>query len=599
MPVNMPLSTGEPRYRNFRRDGPRVMSKDLPGLTMAHSASSSSSPGSNTSGFFTKTSPSHRHSPPSTDKNHHHTSRSSDNQIIKGAEILRKQILHQQQNDKKQILYLHHRAAATTSKRVGPVLDDSLGDAMEMYVDKDDSSDWSEPFPPPQDETMMTMPSTPGSSIGMPWSPAEKSQNMSSFPEADNAKHWAQYLSSDSEDEGDDERGPATDDDNTTAILARAALMMASPPTQQLQKPARVTPDSSPPQHLVQRVHEMETSTFDSSDMDTRLFPDLLNGYLPHGLLECGPPAAKNQYMSLQLQQSRPAITCMHPNSMDLLKDLQEDEKEILHQQQQREAQRRQQQQIRSRSMERVVRRDRVNSSLTRSAPAAVEHGADPCHYIVPPRAPEYRRLLRDPGFLHAQRAGIVWQSIVSQHVRFPAQWWNGVRHPPLGVGPERQWSYLGRHRVRENPFLQHKVHHRGSAGRLLLHVIVRDIMTCEPTLDLAVGCFHPNARGIRATSSADPYLEDCRDIWLAIRQRTDEVSVMESLLQHGRDADESPLGAKHAIDNENLRAVFGETPPVHTIMALESELYELFSRRLDGTVPAAAVLLEEYVSEW
>jgi hypothetical protein len=183
-----------------------------------------------------------------------------------------------------------------------------------------------------------------------------------------------------------------------------------------------------------------------------------------------------------------------------------------------------------------------------------------------------------------------------------------------MGVGGERRpWNYLGRHRVRSNAYLKGRIPNRGSAGRLLLHLVVRDIMTLAPVLDISIGCFDPNARGVRKTVSLDPALEDCRDIWLAIRRRGDDISVIESLLKHNgrlqqqqqQDDEEddanngSPLGAKHAVHNGNMRAVFGETAPAQTVFALESELYELFSRHLDGRMPPAAVLLQHYLLEF
>jgi hypothetical protein len=167
-------------------------------------------------------------------------------------------------------------------------------------------------------------------------------------------------------------------------------------------------------------------------------------------------------------------------------------------------------------------------------------------------------------------------------------------------------WDYVGRHRVQENHHLNDLVRNRGSAGRLLLHIVVRDIMTGIPIQDIAVGCFHPSARGVRTSSAFDPSLEGCRDIWLALRRRVDDISVIESLLKRNEDdaniddnISESPLGGKHAVDNTNMRAVFGETPPVNTIFVAESEVYELFSNQLDGHTPPASILLQHFLKDW
>lgn len=131
------------------------------------------------------------------------------------------------------------------------------------------------------------------------------------------------------------------------------------------------------------------------------------------------------------------------------------------------------------------------------------------------------------------------------------------------------------------------------------MHVIIRDDRTAEPFMDLAIGCFHPNARGVRTSFHYDPSVQSCRDFWLAFRNRSEKTSLIDSLLLHEKIPEESPLGGKHAVDNNNMRAVFGELPPVHTIMTLESELYELLSLRRDGSLPPAAILLERYVPEW
>jgi len=185
----------------------------------------------------------------------------------------------------------------------------------------------------------------------------------------------------------------------------------------------------------------------------------------------------------------------------------------------------------------------------------------------------------------------------------------------------KREWTYLGRHRVQGDPKLTRVVGNRASSGRILLHLIVRDDISGEPIEDIACGCFHPNARGIRVTKNYDPTIEDCRDVWIAHRRRksvlvhgqddtetefSSYTTTLESLLQHqnkGR-VHLSPLGksnlggkdSKHAVTNNNLRTVFGSKPPVFTVFQLESQVFELFQQRLDGTVPASVALLRHYL---
>mmetsp|Transcript_21109 Transcript_21109/g.29818 ORF Transcript_21109/g.29818 Transcript_21109/m.29818 type:complete len:739 (+) Transcript_21109:368-2584(+) len=217
-----------------------------------------------------------------------------------------------------------------------------------------------------------------------------------------------------------------------------------------------------------------------------------------------------------------------------------------------------------------------------------------------------YGNLLKDPAYKHAQQAGILWQNIVGQHVRFPAKWWNGARSPPMGVEEASQqgWKYVARHNVKKNPTFMKLVRNRSAPGRLLLHVVVRDLMTWKPVQDIVIGCFHPNARGIRKVDKADPAQEKCRDVWLAIRKRSREgsVSLIDPLLTKGKSlkkANDSPLGNRKAVTNVNMRAVFGDKPPLSTVYILESELYDKMREAEENasmSKSAALILLEEFL---
>jgi len=220
---------------------------------------------------------------------------------------------------------------------------------------------------------------------------------------------------------------------------------------------------------------------------------------------------------------------------------------------------------------------------------------------VVSPFTNEYRLLQKDPAFLHAQGAGILWQSLVSQHVKFPSKWWNGSRSPALGLGERRLWQYIGRHRVGGDQALNRMVYNRGAAGRVLMHIIVKEESTLAPALDVAIGCFHPNARGVRTTAAFEPALEDCRDIWLATRRRfPDDLDVENSLRYHEEKnaaLGDSPLGPKHAVNNENMRAIFGEKPPLQTMFLLESELKSALTDHLaNQEMPPSLVLLQRYL---
>jgi len=259
----------------------------------------------------------------------------------------------------------------------------------------------------------------------------------------------------------------------------------------------------------------------------------------------------------------------------------------------------------------------------TRTEPAEIEvEGEGDCNsdshgdiHVVSPLSQQYGNLLgKSPAFQHAINAGALWQSLVSQHVRFPSDWWNNDRKPPLGSKhANHRWQYFDRYRVEADPVLCHFVHHRSSPGRLLLHIIVQDFMTFQPVMDVAIGCFHPNARGVRETKDHDPKDEDCRDVFMATRKRIDDVSVLDPLLAPSSVANkssvlrgsnivancESPLEAsKYAICNHNVRSVFGEKPPLQTIFLSESIVYERLSSTHEESSENghAVLLLQDYL---
>jgi hypothetical protein len=205
-----------------------------------------------------------------------------------------------------------------------------------------------------------------------------------------------------------------------------------------------------------------------------------------------------------------------------------------------------------------------------------------------PSLSAEYSRLLRDPAYLHAQKAGFLWQSLVGQQVRFPRHWWNGARSPPLGCSePDVPWQYMDRIPVFGHKLLKRLVRNRASPGRLLLHIVVQDLMTRKPVQDIAVGCFHASARGIRTSELADPALEDSRDVWIAVRKRS--VSVLDPWVP--QTPQKTPISGRK-VTNTNVRVVFGDQPPVETIFVPENELYE----RLSAPNWTALDLLEDFV---
>ena len=148
------------------------------------------------------------------------------------------------------------------------------------------------------------------------------------------------------------------------------------------------------------------------------------------------------------------------------------------------------------------------------------------------------------------------------------------------------------------------------------MHIIVQDLMTRAPLEDVVIGCFHPNAKGIREGERALARLERSRDLWMAVRKRSlVAVSAVDSLLCNNSNSagdDEwpgggcdgwattssrSPLGHGRRVTNANVRSVFGEKPPLETIFMAEDELYERLSVRiLDESMAPALAILREFV---
>ena len=191
-----------------------------------------------------------------------------------------------------------------------------------------------------------------------------------------------------------------------------------------------------------------------------------------------------------------------------------------------------------------------------------------------------------DEALAHAEKAGPFWVSLLRNHVRFPSKW-DGLLPPtsPAIYGHNHKWSkwyYVARHRVKGDKRLNSMdfgVHSRRSGGRILMRMIVRGIETQQVFREIAIGCFHPNSKGIRM---GDPSLEaeDVREIWMSVRWLMDiddseprldlraegrhyEGVVDNFLLQKKKSLDivtmGSTLGHRKAVNNGNVRAVSAE----------------------------------------
>lgn len=202
----------------------------------------------------------------------------------------------------------------------------------------------------------------------------------------------------------------------------------------------------------------------------------------------------------------------------------------------------------------------------------------------------------------HAHSAGSLWRSLVSNHVRFPRAWEEVL--PPSSPPIERpgykwsKWYYVARHRVKGDSKLnsqEYGVRSRRSGGRILMNVLVREMHSPLVCREVAVGCYHPNARGIR---SGDPVkqVEDVREVWMSVRWVIPEDATEPELNEYCEEDVEcfidgfltqrrrvldyqtmgSPLGHRKAVNNENVRAVFGDQPPLRTVNLYEDELAEI-----------------------
>lgn len=483
----------------------------------------------------------------------------SDRRVMKGAEILRRQIVEGLFQDDEQVMMMHQRGASSAPYDY----EDATKGSIPIYR-ADDDSDWSDPMPPPRQ-----------------LAPQERQES---------ERHAEGYISDPSDDEDDD-------GENTAQLLARARQLSLS------NEVASPRIGTRPNPFVEARLDERENTDIHDGQSTSwsPLFPNFQCGAFEQGMLQKAAQALKGSTKEF-CSSAEPKIkgnvmsprTALTGDSWDLLQDLQKQEAELF-----------------PPAKTTAVEKSQLNTpppkqreqppasppELSFVAPPRDIQGPDPSEFIVAPSSAAFFRLMQDEGYRHALHAGTLWQSIISQHVRFPETWWNGSRSPPMGVGVSQSWTFLGRHRVRSNPSLRDLVPTRNDAGRFLLHIIVRDIMSGEAILDIAIGAFHPNARGVRTTPAADPSLGSCRDIWIALRPRVDDETPIETLLLKSGQPDQSPLGSKRAIDNSNLRSVFGERPPVNTVFVLESELYEVLVHRQEQ--PASAALLERYYDKW
>ena len=232
-----------------------------------------------------------------------------------------------------------------------------------------------------------------------------------------------------------------------------------------------------------------------------------------------------------------------------------------------------------------------------------------------------------DPGYQHALAAGTVFQTLLGEQIRFPKTWFDGERTPYLlgdDMNKKGKWSYVASVPVRSDRFLNKLiVKNRTKPGRIMLHVVVRDDLNWTPTRHIALGVYHPNARGIRETDDPVPGDESLRMVWMAVRRCTgildeDDASFVAKetdlqrridtvLLQGGSfetSCRPSPLGGRHKVNNDNVRSIYGDEAPLETVFVSEKELYAILIKSADeqamqnikAKFSVALALLEQFV---
>ena len=207
-----------------------------------------------------------------------------------------------------------------------------------------------------------------------------------------------------------------------------------------------------------------------------------------------------------------------------------------------------------------------------------------------------------DEAVAHARRAGPVWRALVGNHVRFPSEWESalGSSKPPIASHLDwSKWYCVARHRVKGNKRLNSRevgVRSRRSGGRILMHLVVKEMHSQNISREIVVGCFHPNSKGIRR-GDPKPEDEDVREVYMCCRWTMYEGD-NEPTLDLGEEYDEyegvvdnflmqrrtyldyktmgSPLGARKAVRNENVRAIYGDQAPTIAIELHEDEFAEI-----------------------
>mmetsp|Transcript_14079 Transcript_14079/g.19778 ORF Transcript_14079/g.19778 Transcript_14079/m.19778 type:complete len:774 (+) Transcript_14079:97-2418(+) len=176
--------------------------------------------------------------------------------------------------------------------------------------------------------------------------------------------------------------------------------------------------------------------------------------------------------------------------------------------------------------------------------------------------------------YQNQKRTGVLWSHLVRQQAQLAGDWYDNsgfrAEGPKAFAALSKQknpsnlpWRYTRHDRFYSNSILEGFVPDRSSPGRILLHIVVRDERG-KYVEDLAVGCYHPYAYDLNQVMR-----EDCRVLWTAVRKKIDSWSKIDTLLDS---AQYTPLENGMEMKSSDIRAVYGELPPVETVFTSETD---------------------------
>eukprot|EP00594_Rhizosolenia_setigera_P013259 CAMPEP_0178962692 /NCGR_PEP_ID=MMETSP0789-20121207/14519_1 /TAXON_ID=3005 /ORGANISM="Rhizosolenia setigera, Strain CCMP 1694" /LENGTH=561 /DNA_ID=CAMNT_0020646897 /DNA_START=186 /DNA_END=1871 /DNA_ORIENTATION=- len=219
----------------------------------------------------------------------------------------------------------------------------------------------------------------------------------------------------------------------------------------------------------------------------------------------------------------------------------------------------------------------------------------------------------KSEAFRHAQSAGLLWASIVGNFVRFPVDWFQGKRTPPMCC-QNAKWHYVNLLRL-QDPILSEYIPTARDSGKILLHITLKS----GPIKDIAVGCFHPMSKYVYMQNpiidvdpESIPDNDNYRDIWVAVRKeetsilkQENNISFIEEILCSGQTVEQvgrlTPISEnKRAVNNKNIRAIFGDEPPEQTVLIspsrLRKEVFEDTSISGAGVTSPSIKLLQKFL---